>query len=236
MIPAIITLIIVLITIAIIIIFGLYIKNKVSNFTEKYFGTRDLKEAIDKTEIEASETPKSIATCEDILIKKIYKDFPNLNINELKSQSNNAILKVLNSIEQQDKDAYKDENPELNEWIISLINDNKNVKYDKIKIHRTAVYRYEKTSSTANISFQTSLEYIKTNNKFSKKIQDRIITEFIYIYDINRFNSNIKAIFLRCPNCAAPIKDFGNKTCEYCGTAVIELPKKYWLLNKIKKD
>ncbi len=43
-------------------------------------------------------------------------------------------------------------------------------------------------------------------------------------------------IALNCPNCGAPIKDLGVKTCSYCGTGVIDLVKKTWILNDIQES
>ena len=66
-----ITLVLIAIFLLIIIFLILYLKGMLSAFLEKYFGTRDLKEAIEKSEIESENTPKSLASMEsnDPLVK-----------------------------------------------------------------------------------------------------------------------------------------------------------------------
>ena len=39
-----------------------------------------------------------------------------------------------------------------------------------------------------------------------------------------------------CPNCGAPIKNLGAKSCEYCGSAVEVINSRVWSLEHIKED
>ena len=71
----IITLVIILVLLLSIVFVGFYIKNKISNFTMKYFGTPDLKDAIEQSEITASSTPKSVFSVESVSLKKLIKIF-----------------------------------------------------------------------------------------------------------------------------------------------------------------
>lgn len=234
----IIILVIILILLITIILCGFYIKNKVSGFTMKYFGTEDLKEAIEQSEITASSTPKSVFSVESVSLKKINKDFPDLNINELKAEAEKVIFDVFKAIENKDRDAYKDENEGINSFINSKIDDigEKNVSYDNIKIHRTVINRYEKTTNSANLYFQSSFEYYeKVGNKVGKVVQDRVKTEFVYVIDELSFNHK-KALGLKCPNCGAPVKTLGNKVCEYCGVGIRDIVKKSFIFNKIIQD
>lgn len=231
----------IIILILILLIFGIilfgyfFIKNKVENLTHKYFGTKDLKKAIEKSELLASNTPKSISSMENLSLPKIAKDFPDLNINELKRMVESAILKILNSIENK-KFENKGLNPKIEEWINSRIEDLKSeiVHFDSIKFHRTSVSKYENNNSIATIEFQTSLEYFyKKGNEIGKKIQDRFRVEFIYIIDESKVDVDKKILGLNCPNCGAPITHVGVKTCVYCGTGINEIVKRVWSLNNI---
>ena len=116
----IITLVIILVLLLSIVFVGFYIKNKISNFTMKYFGTPDLKDAIEQSEITASSTPKSVFSVESVSLKKINKDFPDLNINELKAEAEKVIFDVFKAIEEKNRDAYKDDNEVINSFINSL--------------------------------------------------------------------------------------------------------------------
>ena len=117
-------LIIVLLILVAIIICISYIKKNVSDFTMKYFGTTDLKEAIDQSEITASETPKTVFSVESVVLKKIYKDFPETNINEIKALAEKSIREVFDAIENKDSTMFND-NVTVKAFVDSKINDHK---------------------------------------------------------------------------------------------------------------
>ena len=62
-------------------IFILYftIRVKVRRFLKEYFDLNTLTEAFEKTEREASETPKSISSMEPVYSKYLKEDFPDTN-------------------------------------------------------------------------------------------------------------------------------------------------------------
>lgn len=213
------------------------------NFTQKYFGTTDLKCAIEQSEILSSETPKSISCMERLINPSLEKDFPDLNVNELKSMAKEAIIQCLSAIENKNlKDINY--NGKIKSWIKSKIEDlkDKKVSFDSIKFHRTTISKYEKNKGIATIGLQTSLEYfMKIDNEIGKKTQDRFKLEFIYIIDENKVDKKIRTLGLNCPNCGAPIKSIGEKVCVYCGSGIKEIVKRVWSLNNIyviirKKD
>ena len=238
-----ITLIIILILIIVILFLLLgayfYIKKRVSGFTTKYFGTSDLKEVIEKSELLDSETPKSLSSMESISLNRIKDDFPDMNINELKSMVEKSILDCLNAIEDKDINNISIKSDKVISWINSRINDLKDtkVRYDKVKFHRTVVNRYEKRGGIATIYFQSALEYFyKENNNIGKKFQDRFKLEFIYIIDESKVEESKKVLGLNCPNCGATITSLGEKVCKYCGTGIKDIVKKTWTLNNIKNE
>ena len=235
---AIIPLVIILILLLGIVILFLIIKSVVSNFLETYFGTRSLKEAIEKSEIESENTPKSLASMENLLKPTILKDFPDLNINELKSMTQNAILDYYNAIENKDIDILKNYNDTIKNLAISKIDDykDKTISYEDIKFHKTVLNRYEKNKSIATITTETGLEYYyKEDNKIKKKIQNRYKVELIYVIDANLVPKDKKLLGLNCPNCGAPITTLGEKKCTYCNTGIKDIIKRTWVINNIKE-
>lgn len=230
----IINLVLIFLIIGIILVFYFFIKIKLRQFTNKYFGTSDLKEAIEKSEILASETPKSISSMENLYLSKIKKDYPDLNIYELKGMAESAILECLNSIETKQIPTKKF-NCKINSWIKSKIEDLKEeVHFDSVKFHKTSISKYEKSESIATIQFQTSLEYFcKKGSEIGKKIQDRFRIEYVYVIDESKVDIEIKTLGLNCPNCGAPVKHTGVKICTYCGTGIKEIVKRVWSLNNI---
>lgn len=212
-------------------------KKKIARYLKKYLGTDDLKQAIQLSEIENQNTPKSLSGMESVALPLIEKDFPDLNINELKRQTETSILNYLDSLESKEYKNIQNASENVKTYIANRINDlleQDKIKYDSIKIHRTIVKKYEKKDGIATIYFQTALEYMyKKNDSNFKKIQDRFETEYIYIIDADKIGVKGKEIGLNCPNCGAPIKSIGNKTCQYCGSGVVDVVKYTWYLNNI---
>ncbi len=235
-------LIILSIILILLIVIGMIVKsylNKGKSFLRQYFGTSDLKEVLRQTKLDEENTPKSLSSMDSIYVPRIKKDFPELNINELRRISEKDIIYYLNSIEQ----GYLEKDSEviLSDKVVSSIKSqisdftDKNVRFDSIKIHRTAISAYSYDGYVATINFNSSVEYVFGLNGESKKVQTKFKTEFIYIVDTEKLPSNIKGLGLNCPNCGAPIKSVGHKKCSYCGSGVVDIVKRNWILNDIRK-
>ena len=76
--------------------------------------------------------------------------------------------------------------------------------------------------------------HIHHKNGDKKKFEERINTEFIYVYNYKNIESH-ESISLKCPSCGAPIQDLTVKTCPYCKSGIIDLATKTWVLNDISK-
>lgn len=227
----------VIILIIFLIIVYIIAKRKIRNFTIKYFGTTNINRIIEQEKIMDEELPKSLSNMDSIYLDKIKKDFPELNINELKSEAEKVILECFNSFEKKDIKYLKVKNKKIQEYVINKIDDIKenNLSYKNIKIHKTVISKYEKSSSISTIYFQTALQYdYKENNNNYRLKQDRITTEYIYVINEDKLAKNIKAIGLNCPNCGAPIKTLNNKVCTYCGSGVLDIVKKSFTINNIE--
>lgn len=209
------------------------IKKKVSDFSKEFFGTSDIKKAIQDLEIEAQETPKSLSGMETLMLPILKEDFPQLNINEMKSIVENKIYEIFEAIKQKDLNHYF-ESEKISIWVKDKIE--KNIKYSSLKIHRTILNKYEKKDNIATLSFKTALEYIREDKKgLTKKIQTRLETEFIYIIDSSKASEKQKNLTLNCPNCGAPIKKLQEKYCVYCNCGILDIVKKVWAFNNIRE-
>ena len=238
-------LIIIFVLLLMIIVLALVIKKKVGDFLQEYFGTRSLKKAIEISEITDSETPKTVYSMENVYLDRIKKDFPELNINELKSSAEMNIRNVLHAIETKDKNELKNKNDRIYAYVTNKIEDLKDEKFicDNINFHKTVLNKYEKKDDVATMEFQTSLEYFtKVKNKIGRKKQTRFKTQFIHVIDQKLYGENkIKVLGLNCHNCGAPIKNVDKKNCEYCKSRIIipqsgvEFVKRIWFLNNLKE-
>ena len=221
-----------------IVFFIIFITRRVREFLMTYFHTTSLKQAIENSKIEDENTHKSISSMESIYLDKIERDFPDLNINELKSKAEANIINVLDTIESKDIKNLDNKNEKVVAFTQHKIDDlnDKKVSIDNIKIHKTLLNKYELGNGIATITIASSLEYFyKKGSEVGHKIQTRFKTEFIYIVDASKLHNNVKGLGLNCPNCGAPVKTLGHKHCEYCNTGIIEIVKKVWIINNINE-
>lgn len=212
------------------------VRNKLREFSKTAFGTEDIIKGIKNQELETISEAKTLTGMEKLDLPRLMNDFKDLNINELKRESEKKIVKCLDAIETKDIKNIKEEI--LKVWINSRLEDLKdnNASYDEIKFHNTILNRYEKNDAIATIKIHSALEYIYSkNNKSPQKVQTRFELEYIYIIDEDKISSQVKGIGLNCPNCGAPIKNLGSKSCGYCGSGVIDIVKRTWVLNNIKE-
>lgn len=63
-----------------------FIKKKLRDVSNRYLGGSSLKEIIEEARLEDEEVPKSLASMESVYLDIIKKDFPDVNINELKEE------------------------------------------------------------------------------------------------------------------------------------------------------
>lgn len=228
---------ILLVIVLVLVIIFLILKKKFQAFLLKYFNTTDLNKVIEESEWEAENTPKSVFGMESVYKNRVLKDFPEVNLNEIKSMVEKSVLDIFQAIENGNIEDFKSGSSKAISFVESRIQDykNKDVKLDQIHFHKTVLSKYENKNGIATMYFQTSLEYYLTTNKIKrKKVQDRYKVDFIYIVDSSKVSDNEKALGLNCPNCGAPITDIGVKTCKYCGSGALEIVNRVWAFNNIE--
>ncbi len=218
----------VLILIFFIVFSYFFVKRKFEN----YFGS-SLKDILKQARIDDEEIPKSLSSMDSIYLEQVKKDFPDININEIKRLAETEILNIFKAIERKNNSLVKGK---MRSIVDSKIEDNKEkqVSYDNIKFHNTVLSKYENKDGIATITIGSSFEYIFKKDDKTKKVQDRAKVEFIYIIDSNEVEINKKVLGINCPNCGAPVTSLGRKTCKYCGTSVVDIVKRVWTINDVK--
>ena len=192
-----------------------YFRIRIRRILDKYgFAGMNLKEVIDEARLEDQEVPKSLSSMDSIYLEQIKRDFPDININELKRQAEKMILDAYNAVEKNDPARFTGK---IRSFVESMISDyqGKNVSFDNMKVHNTVVASYKKEGGIATIYFATSYQYYLNTNGKSVKTQDRAKTEFIYIYDVNEVEADKKVLGIHCPNCDSPITSLGQKNCNF---------------------
>ena len=224
----------------------LYIRWKLRRISRAAFGTDSLVEGIKKQGELAEERPKSVSAMTRLCLPRIIRDFPEFSYEEFRQKSENQLKEALAAVESQDMACLKNASPDLRDQIRLRIEDDKRqgvrVKFQNIRIHQSAISRYEKGSGCCTVIFQSAVEYRYARWKKEekepelKRKQTRYDMEWVYVQDVEKLPETMKVIGVNCPNCGAPLRNLGAKFCEYCGLAVETINIRAWSLYHIKEN
>ena len=115
----------------------LHFYKKAKNTMKDLFGTDNIKEIIETRNEEVANTPKSVSGMTAVYAPTIQKDFPELNLTELKGIAEGHLTDYLS----------------------------KEKNFTDIRIHRTAIKDYKKKSGTCVIVFQSGVQYLTGTTK-----------------------------------------------------------------------
>lgn len=218
----------VLILIGFLVFVYLYFNNKIKNL----FGD-NLFNIIKKARLENEVRPKSLSSMDSVYLKKLIEDFPEVNINQFKSDSEKYIIDYFSSIEKKDSSRLKGK---LKSLVDSKINDlgTKSINFNNLYFHNRVLDKYSKENGLAIITIGCSFEYIKITDNKEIKVQDRARLQYIYVTHYDKVDNTKKGFSINCPNCGSPYVNYKSKKCNYCGTLVNPLVKNVWVLNDIK--
>lgn len=179
--------------------------------------------------------PKSVGSMDSIYLNNLLKDFPTLNINEIKKLAEKDLYTYFQAIEEKDKNLIISDT--VRKKVETKIKELKEdaISYSKFKIHRTVLNKYENKNSIATITIAISLEYQLKQNANTSKVQDRYRLEYIYIVDSSKVSKKKKVLGINCPNCGSPITTLKEKRCSYCNSSIVDIVKRVWTLNSIDK-
>ena len=210
----------------------------------------ELGEEVARTIKREENTPVSLSGMDNIYIPMLKKDFPGLDIEEMRSSAKTYILGYMNSLEaaRVDREKLPDR---LGQMVEKIIEDDKagglEVVYDDPHVHRVVLSKYSKKPGLYFIEFQAAVAslFYKKDQKGNiiagskdRRSQNKFKLTYAYVQDVDKLGSNdhdLKRLGLNCPNCGAPIKTLGEKYCEYCGTGIVEINMRSWIPIAIEK-
>ena len=203
----------------IVLIVFLYIRARLKNFSRQAFGTDDLGKAVNQIQ-NASEQPRTVHGMTDIYLPAIQRDFPEFDYEVFKSRAQGVLRSYFAAISAKDMGLLNDDcSVSLRNNVYSIIGDLESHGYDRQIsegiFHQTEIARYLKNGATVSIVFNISVgHYDFTQDKDGK----------------------LMSLGLNCPNCGAPIRNLGQKFCDYCGTGVVEVNTRTWRFESIKEE
>lgn len=233
-----------LIVLLIIVFIAIYAYIRVKTFMKTYFGEGELKEAFSLAKEDFSDRNKSLSGMDSIYGPRIARDFPELNIDQMKADVKRRLESVFNAISKKDMGLLGDVSPEISKKVKNIIESDGNLgllRYmGDISFHNMVISSYVKDGGLISIIFQTAVSALTYSLDRDEKIfegdmnirsQKRYEITMSYIQDLDKLsNTGVKAIGLTCPNCGAPIKNLGQKFCLYCGTGVVPVNVNSWFM------
>ena len=176
-----------------------YAKKKLKELSLQLFGTESIQEGLEKQADEQALTPKSVCGMTRILEPQIEKDFPEFNWREFCARAENMLLSAFAAIQNQNAGLLREASGTVREQVENKIQSDRENGiteiYERARIHRTEIARYEKKNGTCMITLQSAVEYLHYSNKGGKVIkgdekrltQTRYNTELMYIQDAGKF-------------------------------------------------
>lgn len=229
----------------------IFIKVKMQRFSQEAFGTKDFFKGLKETEKSLSETPKTVRAMTSVYLPSIQKDFPEFDYDMFKESAKGVLRGYFSAIESKQASLVGDNcTTALINGIQGIIEDLNSQGYDQhfneVVIHSMEVARYIKNGATVNIVFNAAVglyNYI-TDDKGKvvfgsedKKKQTIYVVELVYVQDADKMTvGGGDAIGVHCPNCGAPVKNLGQKFCEYCGSGIMEVNVRSWKFDAIHEE
>ena len=239
-----------IIVLLIILIIGgsvLIIWQKVKSISKEVFGVDDIVEGLKMQQAELATTPKSVSGMTKIYLPQIQLDFPQFNYEQFKHKVENMLTASIISLNNGDFSNLTEVSEEWKHKLSNIVTDCKNsattIFYGQLEIHRTEICNYKKSEGTCIITLQSAIQYIHYEEKDGKVTkgskefleQTKYNIDILYIQDIEKMKYRGNTIGLVCPNCGAPITNLGQKFCEYCGSGIVDIQERSWILNSFNE-
>lgn len=243
------TLVSIAIVIGVIALVVVIVKSKLNKVTRSYLGMGlgETADFLSKGLKEEASLPKSITDLTAVYRPQIERDFPQFSYANMKSMAENALINAFNAIEKCDSSLLSDVSKRLTEQVDNIIADNRSTNtrtvYDDVKISKTGISKYTKTSTTSEAIFEISLSHlfysVRGNSVVSGNREQPTTAAYkvILSYNQEEYLTSTSVVFASaCPNCGAPISAIGDKKfCTYCGSGLTEIADRIWQVNSFSR-
>ena len=242
-------LIIILVLLAIVVIGGLTLVIIGKNLFEQFFPGKTVKQVVAERDYEEQNVQKSVSSMTRMYLPRIAKDFPEFSWEEWKSNVENVISSYLYAISKKDASILSEfAGYNIEQKVENIISNDTAAgikkNYADVKVYTTEIKRYTKEKGLVHIKLESAVSHFVWHTREGKVVygaqnkrkQTKYTTVLTYIQDYDQVMhsySGDTSIVLTCPNCGAPIKNLGQKYCDYCGTGIVEISTKVWRITDI---
>ncbi len=217
-------------------------------FSDLLFGTPDVMRAIETQKQIYDATPKDVSSMTKIELPRIEKDFPEFSWPQWKLRCQNQLLAYLEARSKRSLEgtgaagfgaALKEQ---LRLEIEADIQAGIEEGFNNVSIHATEISRYEKKPGICRIRIESSIQFyhdlkVKESVKLDNQIEQAVYElELLYVQDADLAGKYSAVVGFNCPNCGAPIKILGVRTCPYCGTGIEPINIRVWELQRIQPE
>ena len=229
---------------------GVLIKVRLSHFSRQAFGTSDIIKGYNEQKKKLSETPRSVHSLTGIYLPEILRDFPEFDAEHYRMGAQAVVRAYLNAIAAGSTATLPQDitlalKNEIVEIIEGLAENGQKQFFNQPVIHDAQIARYIKDGKSVTILYSVSVgvySYVEDQNgelisgDRDNKLQTIFDVGLLYVQDAVEMGVSGEALGLTCPNCGAPVRNLGQKFCEYCGTGVIEVNTRVWKFNSVREE
>lgn len=229
---------------------GFFIKYKLRGVSRSVFGTDDFMEGYREQKRKLSETPRSVHSMTNIYLPEIQRDFPEFDYEHFRTGAQAVLRGYLNAVSTgstatMPNDITNKLRNNVTEIIENLHANGQRQYYTEPVIHDAQISRYFKQGGAVTVQFNLSVgmyAYLEDENgkvingDKDNKLQTIYSVDLIYLQDADVMGVYGESLGLTCPGCGAPIRNLGQKFCEYCGLGVVEVNTRVWKFNAVREE
>lgn len=192
-----------------------------------------------------SSRPKSLGGADSIYAPMIAKDFPSLNIDEMKGVARRVLLETLDALSAEDAKPIAETDRMYIDELENEIDNNRNqgiaIAYENPVVHNTVITDYQRKDGFVRVTFRSGFRADYTKRDAEGKLiggnadeasELRAMTSMIYIQDLTKLEGKYHTAYsANCPNCGAPLEELGSVKCRYCGSPLDPVHIKVWKFN-----
>ena len=185
--------------------------------------------------------PKSLSGMDAVYGPQVARDFPELNLDELKKRAERLAYTTLEAISSENFDILSERselyNARLTSYLAGLQSVGDREQFSDIEIQRIVLADYQKKAGTCRLGFELAIAAV-----YSRIGPDgRVVAgsqgampfkgtiDALYIQDPSLVGKpELMALAYNCPNCGAPVDTIGSRQCRYCASPIEPLNIRVW--------